>query len=503
MASGGRKAATTRAERARRDCDAGFASATSLPITIPIDDENSAPVGERAQLSGCISSERSVDAAPAGEVDGGAQLGERHRTRDDPIRMLYTEGSPTIAVTAVRQADSSAVQDSSGAAAAAEPFWPSEAELFQLLLPMLTGGNGSPATPAVHFQPAEATYELLVRVKSAVATLKKQHGDEMHMVPGTSGRIDQQEARGYALGAVLGRGLLSREEAKVAGLDARNKLTALERRLAVAKETARRAAGVARKAGGGAVETQAAAARTEREAIERERIELDLPLPLPPPMPPSAAGRKRAEPPPPDPMQQRFEAWCRRHDPGGVANPVAYYEHQRKYARLSRAMTARRWKPRSWAARRDKAQTLALQQRSNQLCECDDDVPSILCRAHACYAFEIGTCDGLPPERVAPNPSSRISCSCMRHAWGGDPEQRWPAHKPQLMIDATEDYDFLTEETKRFLYFAWLDPMPGGQYGPGFDPEAAARKLTTMDVHPGASERYGFSYENYPSFGKV
>ena len=68
----------------------------------------------------------------------------------------------------------------------------------------------------------------------------------------------------------------------------------------------------------------------------------------------------------------------------------------------------------------------------------------------------------------------------MDPAPGGDPEQRWPAHKPPLMIDATEDYDFLTEETKRFLYFPWLDPMPGGRYGPGFDPDVAARKLTTI-----------------------
>eukprot|EP00966_Prymnesium_polylepis_P238550 5516762-Prymnesium_polylepis.1 len=64
----------------------------------------------------------------------------------------------------------------------------------------------------------------------------------MHMVPGTNGRIDQQEARGYLLGAVLGRGLLTREQAKAAGLDARNRQTALEKRLATQKELARKAA---------------------------------------------------------------------------------------------------------------------------------------------------------------------------------------------------------------------------------------------------------------------
>ena len=71
------------------------------------------------------------------------------------------------------------------------------------------------------------------------------------------------------------------------------------------------------------------------------------------------------------------------------------------------------------------------------------------------------------------------------------------------MVEATEDYDFLTEETKRYLYFSWLDPMPGGQYGPGFDPEAAARKLTTVDMHDATSERCGHSLEKFPSFGKV
>ena len=48
-------------------------------------------------------------------------------------------------------------------------------------------------------------------VWSVVATLKQWHGGSIHIVPGTSGRIDQEEARGYLLGAVLGRGLLPRK----------------------------------------------------------------------------------------------------------------------------------------------------------------------------------------------------------------------------------------------------------------------------------------------------
>jgi hypothetical protein len=138
-----------------------------------------------------------------------------------------------------------------------------------------------------------------VRVKSAVETLKRQHGGEMHLVPGTTGRIDKEESRGYLLGAVLGRGLLTREKAAAAGQDARNKLNALERRLATQKETARRAAAAARKAGGDAPQRHAATAATARRAIEREPITLELPdraLPPPPPPPPPRPRKRAREP---------------------------------------------------------------------------------------------------------------------------------------------------------------------------------------------------------------
>ena len=495
------KAATTRSEPARRDCDVGCASATSSP-TLTAEQVNNCQTLVAASKA-CAAMRANVEAVreprPASELE--AQVRERPLARGEHLQGCASEASPIAELTYDRPGDSSA-----GQLAVSEPLpaigtLPTEAALSELGLQMLTGGSGAPAAPAEHYEPAEATLELLVLVWSVVATLKKERADAFHMVPGTNGRIDAEESRGFLLGAVLGRGLLAREQAAAAGCDARNKKKALEKRIADDRETARKAA---RKLSGDAREQHAADAANARAALERAPLPLSLPPPLPPPKPPSAAGRKRTEPPPPGPLQHRFEAWCRRHDPGGVADPVEYYEHQRKYARLSRAMTARRWKPRTWAERRDRAQTLTRQQRSNQLCECDDDVPSILCRAHACYAFEIGMCDGLPePGRVARDPASRISCNCMRHAWGVDQEQRWPAHKPPLMIEATEDYDFLTEQTTRFLYFSWLDPMPGGQYGPDFDPEAAARKLTTMDMHPTASERYGFNRENFPSFGKV
>ena len=73
---------------------------------------------------------------------------------------------------------------------------PPEPALLELALQMLTGGNGAPAAPATHFEPAEATLELLVLVWSVVSKLKKEHANEIHMVPGTNGRIDAEEARG-------------------------------------------------------------------------------------------------------------------------------------------------------------------------------------------------------------------------------------------------------------------------------------------------------------------
>ena len=456
----------------------------------------------------------------------------------------------------VTSGSTSAQQQPEEAAAAAELI-PTAASLLVRARRMFLGGPAGPTASGSDEAAVQVTKGLVLFGAEAIRELFFSQREAIELACGV---LDEREALAHLIGDAAGVGLLPAEAARKMG-DKAGKLvwvkkgqSPIEADLADARRAVQRRKGKLPE--GASLEAAFDDARTavlrespkltlpsreECEAAERARVRarereqaaaarapqppppppperdprlvaldrapsvLELPPTKPPsPKPPSAAGGECAEPPPPDRMRQRFEAWCRRHDPGGVADPVAYYEHQRKCSRLMRAVTARRWKPRTWAERRDRAQTLSRQQRSNQLCECDDDVPSILCRAHACYAFEIGMCDGLPePSSVAQDPASRISCNCMRHVWGVDQEQRWPAHKPPLMIEATEDYDFLTEQTTRFLYFAWLDPMPGGQYGPGFDPEAAARKLTVMDMHPGASERYGFSCEKFPSFGKV
>ena len=235
----------------------------------------------------------------------------------------------------------------------------------------------------------------------------------------------------------------------------------------------------------------------ERDTFELKQVKLELPsldeckaaaqaAAPPPPAPP---------PPPPDPLQARFEAWCHRHHPGGGLDPVEYWTDQRRYLRFLRALKARAWKPRDYTRRKRLAQTLEIQRANNRIKD-DEFVPSWLRREYVCYAFEIGMCDGLGSFDFG-YPSSRVQCDCMRHAYGDDPEQRWPAHKPELRWDWEDDIF-----GQPGLHFLWLDPPPGGHYGPGFDPRVAARKLTTADVHLHESDDSP-PLRKFPSFGKL
>ena len=400
------------------------ASAMSTPGTLAITERNGAPDGVRALPVVDVGGERSADAETTPAAGCEAQRGNHSQQRDDRASTSFSETSPVADITDDRPGDNSTGQVASGTDSRVEPNWPEEAELFALVRPMLTGGDGTPAAPPTHFEPSKATHALLVRVQSAVAKLKKEHGGEMHVVPGTNGRIDQQEGRGYLLGAVLGRGLLSREQAQAAGLDARNKLNALEKRLADQKEAARKAA---RKLSGEALEKHEAAARDERQAIERERVELNLPPPPKPPPPPpkpcTAAGRKRAEPPPPDPFEDRFEKWCRRQ--GGTASNFEDLRRSKGLAAWRRAEYAREWNPRTFKGRMELAKLRERDRARNDRCTCDEGVPSFLCRVTACYSFEV-VGDGGCTERALPGCHS---CLCMLPAWGDD-ERAVPEASP-------------------------------------------------------------------------
>ena len=413
---------------------------------------------------------------PATAVDKEASVGKPRVARGDNICTIDQETSPVAQVTDNRQLDSYLGQQHfSPEPLTAISTLPTETALLELGLQMLTGGSGAPAAPDVHFQPAEATLGLLDLIWIVAKKLKKEHASEIHIVPGTNGRIDQEEIRGFLLGAVLGRGLLERKQAAAAGLDARNKRAAIEKRLGAEKEAARKAA---RKLSGDALERHHTATADARAALEGAVIPLELPPPLmppPPPEPQSAAGRKRAAE-----TDSRVEAWCQRH-----GRDVTTYGRGWEKRRFERANQERKWRPRGSIERAELAQTLATQRRNNQCCSCDDGMPSFLCQVHVCWALEVGTCDGLEgaygpvPGPIRPPPSPLVNCSCMRFAWDvGDEQDRWPVHKPMLLADRNRHY---YDDGTVSLPFKWLDPPPGGAYGPDFCPVAAARQLTSEE----------------------
>ena len=346
--------------------DSACTSGTATPSTLSSDGQKLMALWHCSKQMGLFSVERSADGATSMAAREEAQPGNLSGLRD-AVQKLQSERDCSIAdATEKRLSDTSAGEMVPSEGSAAEPVWPEEAELYSVAEEMLTGGSGVPAAPSKRYESAEATYTLLVRVKAAVGTLKKERGSEMHVVPGTAGRIDQQEGRGYVLGAVLGRGLLDRTQAAAAGLDARNKQTALEKRLTDQKEAARKAAGIARKVGGDAVETQASEAARERKAIERERIALTLPTPLPQPSQSARApSRKRKqidlprwyEMPSWAQVDAAFDAACRQCqraeatcDAASQAFHVAQSEFERAEAKLDalQADVDPLWAPSQW-----------------------------------------------------------------------------------------------------------------------------------------------------------
>ena len=273
--------------------DSLCAPVSSMANVTPADCQKLLRLVQYAKDQGLISGKRSIDSAKATVAKCEAMPGKPSSSRDDQHDETANNFMPITESADRRTTSTSHVNMLGSESTSTEPSWPDETELFELGVAMLTGGHGSPAAPAKRYAVARATHALLVRVEAVAKKLKKERGSEMHPVPGTAGRIDQQESRGYLLGAVLGRSLVTREQAQAAGLDARNKLNALEKRLASAKEAARYNARVARKAGGDAPEKQAAAAASALSAIKCERFEIDGLTAAQPAMPPLLPQRKR------------------------------------------------------------------------------------------------------------------------------------------------------------------------------------------------------------------
>ena len=444
---------------------------------------------------------------PALAGDKEASVGKQRPGRGEHLYGVSHEASPITELTHGRLADSSTGQSVLSEALPAILTLPSEPALLELVLQMLTGGNGALAAPTTHFEPAEATLELLVLVWSVVSKLKTEHANEIHMVPGTNGRIDAEEARGFLLGAVLGRGLLERTQAAAAGLDARNKKKAVEKRLATMKEAARKAA---YKLAGDERERHTTTAAEERVAIERAPITLELPPPLmppPPPKPPSAAGRKRAAPAP-DP-DVALEAWCRRH-----VVSIDCFKRERLRLRLGRALDERAWRPSGGQAKLQLTQKRREQQMRNRQCNCEEagfyETPSFLCQVHVCYAFEVGTCDGLrrhnPGRRSLP--SARIECRCVSDAWCGESTEedppRWPYYSKQWNRDNATTYFGYEHSWNLHWRTLGMDPPPGGLLGHDYCPIRAMHKLQKGEMHGSHQDgQRDDPWENFPSYGKV
>jgi hypothetical protein len=412
MASGARKAAITGPDLARRDFDVGCASATSspaltaeqMPICQTVVAVSKALTAIRANI------EASHEPQPVPEIE--ASVGKRRVARGEHIQEAGTDASPVTRVTGDRPSDDSAGQHTLSEVLPAIATLPAEAALLQLALLMLTGGSGAPAAPAERYEPAEATLELLVLVWSVVTTLKKQHAGSMHIVPGTNGRIDAEESRGFLLGAVLGRGLLTREQAAAAGLDARNKKKAVEKRLADEKEIARKAA---RKLSADALEQHAVDTATARAALERAPIVLELPPPPPPPKLPSAAGRKRAAPPAVEPFEVRWQRWCEKQRISDMPEHCEWLQRRKGEEAWELRRWEQAWKPRTWHGRLELSRLTERGHTLNrELCTCSEGVPSWLCRVWP------GATPSKPRasatlKRCASIPASANACAWLRH----------------------------------------------------------------------------------------
>ena len=155
--------------------------------------------------------------------------------------------------------------------------------------------------------------------------------------------------------------------------------------------------------------------------------------------------------------------------------------------------------------------TLEAQKRRNCRGLCDfecrgetvtTDTPSFLCPVAMCWAFEVGTCDGLYSGSA---PRADIHCDCMRNVWMGfyddEEESRVPSHRIPWW-QQTEGLDWRTDRIRTEGILWRRDDPPGGWCGPGFDAVAAAAKLTSEDVRLECSDDYP-GLERMPSFGKV
>jgi hypothetical protein len=184
------------------------------------------------------------------------------------------------------------------------------------------------------------------------------------------------------------------------------------------------------------------AAADSRANLLKQPFAFELPA-LEAPPPPTAAKPPALPPlpPPPPPMQDPLVAWCKRRS---ISLESVTEVVSRKRAR--RAALEHAWNPRCWQKRLELARLKEEDATRNNLCTCDEGVPSWLCRVARCYSFEIGTC----PEACMPG---EHECECMELApplrYGDD---GGPWEPPPLMRMRSTD-------PRACIAFEWSSPM--------------------------------------------
>lgn len=143
-------------------------------------------LGAYALHMGLIRGERSTSDDPAAAAGVETLHGKRRAIRDDQFDVALGQMVPSAAVTGQRHPNHPAVPEAPVEASGSTPAWPEEPELFQLSLEMLTGGTGEAVAPMKQYPRAKATYELLVRVESAIAMWAARRPHCKHVLPACS-----------------------------------------------------------------------------------------------------------------------------------------------------------------------------------------------------------------------------------------------------------------------------------------------------------------------------
>lgn len=321
----------------------------------PADDTESMPPpwpGKASQDPGLdMDSSSGVNSANVDESAGGAGGSSssdhynRPGTRTNHLRAGASQGSRASSSSDRPEAAATTRENE------APESLPTESELVGFLAAMIISESGavvappSGATASAIFKPTNLLNE---RCWAAVVALFKARRKEIvHITPTT--QVDKQEALGLLMAALTGEGLLTvgvGGQARVAGTNAQNRLTAMEKAAKKAKAAMdaelRKEKDDARKAGRepalDAIKSRAAKATAE---LEGTAVKLNIP-PLPRPLaPPTSGKRKRKqlpEHPPLDEARAAKDAAMQAMEGARAAVDLARIEYECEEGRHQRAV---------------------------------------------------------------------------------------------------------------------------------------------------------------------